>query len=71
MEVRVITMVSLGNSDITFLWERKDAAVYPFVYCVLVIYGVAVSEKYVVEFPCFLYFGWYFIKNSSFPVFNF
>ena len=58
--------VVLGNSEVKFLGEREDVALYPSVYCVLIIYGVAVSEQYVVEFPCFPYFWWYFINTGSF-----
>ena len=70
-ESKGYTSVFLGNSEVTFLGEREDAALCPPVYRVLVIYGVAVSEQYVVEFPCFPYFWRYFINTGSFPVFNF
>ena len=62
-------LVVLGNSKVTFLKEKKDVALFPFVYCVLVIYDVAVLEQYVIEFPYFPYFWGYFIKTSSFRVF--
>ena len=61
-----ITSVVLGNSGVSFLGERVDAAFCPFLYCILVI-----SEHCVVEFRCLPYFWWYFIKTDSFPVFNF
>ena len=35
----------LGNSEVTFLGEGEEAAFCPFLYCVLVIYRVAVSEQ--------------------------
>ena len=61
------TSVVLVYSEVTLLGEREDASVY----YVLLIYDVAVSEQYVVEFPCFLYFWGYFIKTCNFPAFNF
>ena len=47
------TSVVLGNSEVTLLEERKDAALCPSLYCFLVIYGVAVSEQQVIEFFVF------------------
>ena len=38
------TTVILDNSDVSFLKEMEDAAFCPSVYCVLIIYGVAVLE---------------------------
>ena len=65
------TTVVLDYSEVTLIEERENAVLCPFVYYVLVIYGVAVSEQYVVEFPCFPNFWGYFIKTSSFLIFNF
>ena len=48
--------VILGYSEVPLLGEREDAALCLFICYVMVIYGVAVSEQYVVEFPCFPYF---------------
>ena len=56
--------VVFGYSEVTLLSEREDAALCPSVNYVLVIYGVAVSELYVVEFPCLPYFWGYFIMLS-------
>ena len=39
------TSVVLGNSEVTFLGERNDAAFCPSLYCVPVIYGIALSEQ--------------------------
>ena len=39
------TSVVLCNSEVTFLGEKEDAAFCLSFYCVLVIYGVAVSEE--------------------------
>ena len=50
------------------LCEREDAPFHPSLYCVLVIYNIAVSERYLIEFLCLRYFKWYFIKISSFPI---
>ena len=65
------TLVVFGNSKVTFLGDRNDVALCPSIYCVLVIYGVALSEQYVVRFSCFPYFWRYFIETGNFPVFNF
>ena len=35
----------LGDSEVKFLEEGEDAAFCPFLYCVLVIYGVAEYEQ--------------------------
>ena len=43
-----------------------DEALCKSVYCVPVIYAVAASEQYIVEFPCLPN-----IETDSFPVFNF
>ena len=37
----------IGYSEVIFIDEREDAAFCPFVYYVLVVYTVAVSELYV------------------------
>ena len=65
------TSIVVGYFEGTLLDEREDAALYPSVYYVLVIYGVVVSEQYAIEFPCFLFFWGYFIKTCCFPVFIF
>ena len=54
------TLVVLGYSEVTIF--REDASLCPSVNCVFVIYGITVSEQYVVEFPSLPYFWWYFIK---------
>ena len=59
------TLVVLGYPEVTLLGEREDTSFCPSVYCVLVIYGFAVLEQYVVEFPCLQYFWGYFIKNKE------
>ena len=38
------TSVVLGYSEVTLLREMEDASLCPSVSCVLVIYGIAVSE---------------------------
>ena len=50
----------VGYSEVTFLGEREDASFCPSVYCVPVIYGVTVSEQYIIEFRCLSYFWGYF-----------
>ena len=49
-------MVVLGYFEVILLREREDASLCPSVYWVLVIYGITVSEQYVVEFPGLSYF---------------
>ena len=39
------TAVVLCYSEVTLLREREDVALCPSVYCVLVIYGITVSEQ--------------------------
>ena len=68
---KVYTSVVLGYSEVTLLREREDAALFPSAYCVFVIYSITESEQYVVEFPGFPYFWWYFIKLWCFSIFNF
>ena len=67
----IYTSVVLGNSNVKFQGEREDAAFYPSLYHILVVYGVAVSEQYVVKSLCFPYFGGYLFKTLSFPIFDF
>ena len=50
----------LDYFEVTFLGKREDAALGPPIYCILIIYGFAASEQYVIEFPCFPYIWWYF-----------
>ena len=45
MEIRVYALVVLGNSEDTFHGESEDVIFCPSVYCVLVLYGVAVLEQ--------------------------
>ena len=48
------TSVGLGNSVVTFVGKRKNAAFRPSLYSyVLVMYVFPVSEHYVVKFPFF------------------
>ena len=70
MEIRVYALVVLGNPEVTFRGEREDATFCLSIYCVLVLYGVAVLELYVFKFLCLPYFWWYFIKTGSFPILN-
>ena len=53
---KAYTSVFLGYFVITLLGEREDASLCPSINCVLVIHRDAVSEQYVVEFPCCPYF---------------
>ena len=66
-------MLYLGSSWllVTLLREKGDASLCTSVHCVLVIYDITVLGQYVVEFPGFPYFWWYFIKLCCFPIFNF
>ena len=61
--------VVLGNYGVTFLGEREDSAFCPPLYCVLVIYGVSVSEQLVIEFPYLPYFWWYFVQDQQLSCF--
>ena len=66
------TSVILNYFEVTFLKEKEDAALCPSVNYVLVVYGVAVSEQYVVEFPCFFYTsGGISSRPAAFLFFNF
>ena len=55
-------------SKVTFLGEIEDGSLCPSVCCVFVIYGVILSEQYVVEVPCLSYFWG---RSSSPDVFFF
>ena len=70
-ESKAYTPVILDNSEVNLRRERKDTSICSSLYRVLVIYGIAVSELQVVEFPCLTYFCWYYIKSGSFRVYNF
>ena len=58
------TPVVLGKSEITLLREGEDASLCPSVYCVLIIYGITVSEQYVIEFLGLPYL-WGILSNPS------
>ena len=46
--------VVLGHSEVPLLKEKEAIPLSPSVYCVLVIYGITVSEQ-CVKFPCLPY----------------
>ena len=70
MDVMVIPCYFLANMRVPLLKEGEDVSLCPSVYCVLIIYCIAMSKQYVVEFPGLSYFWWYFIKLCSFSIFN-
>ena len=55
------TSAVLGYSEVTILREGEDASLCPAVYCILIIYGITVSEQYVVKFLGLHEFRGYFI----------
>ena len=52
-------------------WEGEDAYLHPSVYRILIIYGITVSEQYVVKLSSLPYFWWYFTQPCCFSIFNF
>ena len=65
------TSVVLGNSDVALLGEKEDVAFYPFVYCVLVIYDVAVLELLRYRISLFSLFLAVFHQNEQLTCFYF
>ena len=55
------TSVVLGNPRSPFLGEGKYTSLHPFLYRILIISGITVSEQYVVEFSGLPYFWGHFI----------
>ena len=62
--------VVLSDSEVAFLVEGGDVTLYPFLYCVLLIYSVAWSEKYVFKFSFLQYSRRYFVEACCFSVFD-
>ena len=60
-----LSKLGLG-SDFSNIGAREDVALCPAVYCILVIYGVAASEQYVVNFLIFLTSGGISSKPAAF-----
>ena len=64
-----ILRLYLGSSwlsEVTLLKEGEDTFICPSVYCILTIYGITVSEQYVVELPGRPLFWGHFLKPCSF-----
>ena len=51
--------------------EGEDASLLPYIYRILIIDCVAVSEQYVVELYGLSYLWGNIVQPCSFPIFNF
>ena len=66
-----VSSVVLGLSEVALFREEEDASLHPSVYRILIIYGITVSEQYVVEFSGLPHFWGYLIKPYCFLIFDF
>ena len=58
-------------TEVALFWEVEDASFDLSVYRILIIYGITVSEQYVVDLSGLPYFWGYFMKPCCFSIFFF